>query len=74
MLPPERICLFAAKDDHFFRAPVVRAMWRRWGKPKIHWYPTSHMGFLAHLPDAVTRMRGWVDELDFGGPAARRRR
>jgi pimeloyl-ACP methyl ester carboxylesterase len=74
MLPPERICLFAAKDDHFFRAAVVRAMWRRWGKPKIHWYPTSHMGFLAHLPDAVTRMRGFVDELDLGGPAARRRR
>jgi hypothetical protein len=45
VIPKERICLFAAKDDHFFRASVMRAMWRRWGKPEIHWYPTSHMGF-----------------------------
>jgi dienelactone hydrolase len=70
VIPPERIRLFAAKDDHFFRASVVRAMWRRWGKPKIHWYPTSHMGFITHLPDAVARLRAFVDELDLGAPVA----
>ena len=59
LIPPERICLFAARDDHFFRAPVVRAMWRRWQKPRIHWYPASHMGFLVHLPDAVGRLRNF---------------
>lgn len=75
VIPPERICLFAARDDHFFRAPVVRAMWRRWQKPRIHWYPTSHLGFLTHLPDAVTRMRSFVDELDLRAtPRARARR
>jgi pimeloyl-ACP methyl ester carboxylesterase len=66
VIPRERICLFAARDDHFFRASVMRAMWRRWDKPAIHWYPTSHMGFLPHLPDAVARLRAFVDRLDLG--------
>lgn len=66
VIPIERIRLFAAKDDHFFRASVVRAMARRWGGPRIHWYPCSHMGFIAHLPDAVTRMRSFIDDLDLG--------
>lgn len=74
VIPTERICLFAAKDDHFFRASVVRAMWRRWHKPRIHWYATSHMGFIAHLPDAVLRMRSFVDGLDLGATPARRTR
>lgn len=63
VIPPERIHLFAAKDDHFFRAALVRDMWRRWGKPRIRWYPTSHMGFLPYLPDAVLRLRRFVDGL-----------
>ena len=74
VIPKERICLFAAKDDHFFRASVVRAMWRRWDKPEIHWYPTSHMGFIAHLPGAVTHLRKFVDGLDLGTATARRAR
>ena len=74
VIPKERICLFAAKDDHFFRASLVRAMWRRWDKPEIHWYPTSHMGFIAHLPGAVTRLRKFVDGLDLGAATARRAR
>jgi dienelactone hydrolase len=63
VIPSERIHLFAARDDHFFRASVMRAMWRRWGKPRIQWYPTSHMGFLPYLPDAVLRLRSFVDGL-----------
>jgi hypothetical protein len=76
VIPKERICLFGARDDHFFRAKVLRAMWRRWEQPKIHWYPTSHMGFIAHLPDAVTRLRKFVDELalDVEARAARNAR
>jgi len=77
MIPTKRICLFAAKDDHFFRAPLVRRMWRRWHEPEIHWYPSSHMGFLVHLPDAVARLRTFVDRLSFEGldvaPTTRRR-
>jgi len=63
VIPLERIHLFAAKDDRFFRAARVRDMWRRWGKPRIRWYPTSHMGFLPYLPDAVIRLRRFVDGL-----------
>jgi dienelactone hydrolase len=66
VIPTDRIHLFAAKDDRFFRPDVVRAMWRRWGKPKIRWYPGSHMGFLTHLPDAIGRLRRFVDALDLG--------
>jgi dienelactone hydrolase len=74
VIPVERILLFASRDDHFFRAAVVRTMWRRWGKPRIHWYPSSHMGFIAHLPDAVGRLRGFVDGLALETATARPRR
>ena len=63
-IPAERIHLFAMDDDRFFRPEVVRQMWRRWGEPAIQWYPGSHMGFLPHLPDAVRRLRGFVDGLE----------
>jgi len=66
VIPTERIHLFAAKDDRFFHPDVVRAMWRRWGKPRIRWYPGSHMGFLPHLPDAINRLRRFVDALELG--------
>ena len=58
----ERIHLFACDDDHFFRPELVTDMWDRWGKPTIQWYPGSHMGFLANLPDAVRRLRTFADE------------
>jgi len=64
VIPRERIHLFAAKDDHFFRPEVVRTMWERWGQPPIRWYPGSHMGFLVHLPDAVMRLRAFVEALE----------
>jgi len=64
VIPRERIHLFAADDDRFFRPEVVRQMWKRWGQPRIQWYPGSHMGFLAHLPDAVMRLRAFVDEVE----------
>jgi acetyl esterase/lipase len=63
-IPPRRIRILAASDDRFFRPALVEAMWRRWGEPPIHWYPGSHMGFLTHLPDAVTRLGALVDEVD----------
>jgi dienelactone hydrolase len=63
VIPRERIHLFAAKDDRFFRPADVRAMWRDWGRPKIRWYPGSHMGFLPHLPDAIARLRAFADAL-----------
>jgi dienelactone hydrolase len=62
VVPPERIHLFGATDDHFFRPELVTDMWERWQKPTIQWYPGSHMGFIASLPDAVRRLRAFVDE------------
>lgn len=62
-LPVARIFLIAASHDRFFRPRVVRSMWKRWGKPAIRWYPTSHMGFIAHLPDALRSMRAFIDGL-----------
>ncbi len=63
VLPPERIHLFASDDDRFFRPELVKEMWSRWGEPPIQWYPGSHMGFLAHIPDALGRLREFVDGL-----------
>lgn len=63
VVPRERIQLFAASEDHFFRPELVEAMWRRWGEPEIAWYPCSHMGFLPHLPDALRRLRALVDRV-----------
>ena len=64
VIPRERIHLFAAKDDRFFHPDLVRAMWRRWGRPRIRWYAGSHMTFLPHIPDAIGRLRRFVDALD----------
>ncbi len=62
-LPADRIFIFAASDDRFFDPRLVRQLWRRWGKPAIRWYPTSHMGFISHLAEAVDAMREFIDRL-----------
>lgn len=62
VLPRERIHLFAGRDDLFFRPQLVEDLWRTWGEPEITWYPCSHMGFVPHLPDALGRLRRFVDE------------
>lgn len=63
-IPAERIHLFAMQHDRFFRPELVRDMWKRWGEPAIQWYPGSHMRFIASMPDAVGRLRAFVDALD----------
>jgi dienelactone hydrolase len=60
-LSVDRILLFAASDDRFFDPRLVERMWKRWGKPAIRWYPTSHMGFITHLPEALQSMREFID-------------
>jgi hypothetical protein len=64
--------MIAASEDRFFDPRRVRRLWRRWGKPEIHWYPTSHMGFLAHLPEALGVMREFIDRPAGGGTDAAR--
>lgn len=63
VIPRERILLFAAEHDRFFDADVLRDMWRRWEEPAIRWYPTSHIGFIPHMPLAIPLMREFVREL-----------
>jgi pimeloyl-ACP methyl ester carboxylesterase len=63
VIPTERILLFGAENDRFFDADVLTAMWRRWGEPEIHWYPTTHMGFVPHMPGAISRVNEFVREL-----------
>lgn len=60
-LPVDRILIMAASNDRFFDPRVVERMWKRWGKPAISWYPSSHMGFLPHLPAAWRTMREFID-------------
>jgi dienelactone hydrolase len=60
VVPEERIVLFAAEKDRFFDPAVLDAMWQRWGEPAIHWYPTTHMGFIPHMPKAIVRLRQFV--------------
>jgi len=61
-LPADRILLVAASNDRFFDPRVVKRMWKRWGEPSIRWYPTSHMGFIAHLPEVLGVMRQFIDQ------------
>jgi len=63
VVPADRILIFAAEKDHFFAADVLRAMWNRWGEPEIHWYPTSHMGFLPYMPTAIGHLRRFINGL-----------
>jgi len=63
VIPADRILIFAAEKDHFFAADVLRAMWNRWGEPEIHWYPTSHMGFLPYMPTAIGHLRRFINGL-----------
>lgn len=63
VIPSDRIVLFAADRDRFFDPEVMRVMWRRWGEPTIHWYRTTHMGFVPHMPGAIGRLRRFVREL-----------
>jgi pimeloyl-ACP methyl ester carboxylesterase len=60
-LPRENVFVLAASEDRFFDPDVVERMWKRWRKPAIRWYPTSHMGFIAHLPEALGSMRNFID-------------
>ncbi len=61
-LSPEQLLIIAASDDRFFAPRLVEEMWQRWGKPRIHWFPGSHMGFLPHALPAMRSIRRFIDE------------
>lgn len=56
----DHILMLAAKQDRFFPAPKVEAMWSEWEQPTIRWYPTSHMGFIPLLPLALREIRKFL--------------
>jgi len=60
-MPADRVLMFAASEDRFFDPRLVRRLWRDWGKPAIHWYPTSHIGFLTHLPEVLGVMQQFIE-------------
>lgn len=59
----DRILLFGAEHDRFFDPEVLRSMWQRWERPEIHWYSTSHMGFIPHGPSAIGHMQRFVERV-----------
>ncbi len=63
VIPKERLLLFAAEHDRFFDPDVLRIMWSRWGEPEIHWYRTSHMGFIPHMPSAIRHLQRFINGL-----------
>ncbi len=63
VIPSNRIMLIAARDDRFFSPAIVEDMWEQWGKPEIHWYPTSHMGFIPYVLSAVGHLRRFINRL-----------
>ncbi len=63
VIPSDRVMLIAARDDRFFDATIVEQMWKQWGEPEIHWYPTSHMGFIPYVPSAVGHLRRFINRL-----------
>lgn len=44
-VPTNRLFLFAGKADRLIPAPMVRDLWRHWGRPRIHWFDGGHASF-----------------------------
>lgn len=63
VLSADQILLFGAKHDHFFDPAVLERMWARWGRPEIHWYPTSHMGFVPYVPSTTRHLRRFIERV-----------
>jgi len=61
VLAPSRVCLFAGRHDRFFHPHLVSQMAADWGHPKVHWSPTSHLGWIPRLPLHIRKMRRFVD-------------
>ncbi len=62
-LEPDRVCVFAGERDQFFPPQLVSDMLDTWGRPKVHWSRTSHLGWIPRLPSHVRRMRTFLDGL-----------
>jgi len=56
-LPRERRFICAGTADRVVRPNHARALWRHWGRPQIHWFPSGHVLGLMHpsVPNFVER-------------------
>jgi hypothetical protein len=43
--PRDRLFLFAGLGDRLAPPDHVRALWRHWQRPRIHWYDGGHLSF-----------------------------
>jgi len=50
LVPSERRLIIAALGDRICPPAHADALWRHWGKPRIHWYPGGHLAqFRRHV-------------------------
>ena len=64
--PRERLFLFAGLGDRLAPPDHVRALWRHWERPRIHWYDGGHLS--SRWDPGVRRFLG--EALVAGGLAA----
>jgi hypothetical protein len=43
VVPPDRRLIIAALGDRICPPAHADALWRHWGRPRIHWYPGGHL-------------------------------
>jgi pimeloyl-ACP methyl ester carboxylesterase len=63
----DRILLIAGKYDRFLTADRVRALWRLWDKPAIHWYPGGHLGIFTHMNGYLPIVRDFLRDRGLDG-------
>jgi hypothetical protein len=47
-IPRERRWIFGGVADRLVPSDQVRDLWEHWDKPRIAWYPGSHLTFRLH--------------------------
>ena len=66
-VPFERRFIFGATADRLVPPFQVRNLWRHWGRPRIHWYPGSHVSFRMH-PSVQSFVTGALADSHEGRP------
>lgn len=69
-IPRERILFIAGLYDRILTAERTEALWERWGKPHIHWFPGGHLGILLHMRKTLAAARRHIERTTASGSAA----
>ncbi len=70
-IPIERILLVAGKYDRLLSADRIATLWKRWGKPQIHWYPAGHLGIFTQFPGTIAVIRRFLQGLALDSSSSR---